>query len=537
MPTAAELFRQGRVDEIWKKYCGFLDLSIEEFMEIQKRLLMEQIDLLADCELGRKLLGDRIPTSVDEFRELIPLTTYDDYLPYLDEKREDVLPEKPDYWIRTSGRSGPGQFKWAPYPQRFLDAGTEIAFASTIFATCQGRGDFRLEENDRFLYAMAPPPYISGMLPYGLLREFPFKFLPSVKEAEEMSFQDRIATGFELSFKEGLDVFFGIGSVLVRMGDQFSEASGNVKLSSTLLHPKSLFRLLKGLIKSKLAGRPMIPADLWDVKGLLSGGTDTEVYREKIKYYWGKDPVIMYGGTEINFIATQTWDREGMTFVPGTGFFEFIPEEEHVKSKADPDYQPYTLLLDEVEPEQNYELVVTNLRGGTFVRYRIGDVIRITSLRNEELNIDIPQMKFWARGDDIIDLVGFSRLTEPIIWKAIEKADLDCKEWTATKEIVDQEPFLHLYLELAPDHHDLESAKRIIHKSLKDVDQSYREIEEILDRKPLRITILKEGTFQRYLNDREAAGADLAHLKPPHMKPSETVLERLLEFNGKGSHR
>ena len=29
--------------ELWKEYCGFLDLTIEEFMAIQNRLMLEQI--------------------------------------------------------------------------------------------------------------------------------------------------------------------------------------------------------------------------------------------------------------------------------------------------------------------------------------------------------------------------------------------------------------------------------------------------------------------------------------------------------------
>ncbi len=529
MTTAAELLRQGRRDEIWRKYCGFIDLSPEEFMGIQKRLLMEQIDLLSKCELGRKLLGKKVPTSVEEFRGSVPLTTYEDYLPYLDEKREDVLPKKPDFWIRTSGRSGVGLSKWAPYPKRMLQAGTELAFASVIFATCRGKGDFALEEDDKFLYAMAPPPYISGMLPYGLLWEFSFKFLPSVERAEKMSFQERIGKGFELSFREGLDIFFGISSVLVRIGDQFSQASGKVKVSPILFHPKSLSRLIRGLLRSRLAKRPMIPADLWDLKGMISGGTDTAIYRDRIKYYWGKEPIEMYGGTEINFIAAQTWDYEGMTFVPTTGFLEFIPEEEHLKSKRDPSYQPRTVLLNQVEAGEKYELVVTNFRGGVYVRYRIGDMIKITALRNDNLNIDIPQMTFWSRADDIIDLAGFSRLTETVIWQAIENSGIGYKEWTARKEIEQQQPILHLYIEsLEEGHWEPEEVENALHQSLKDVDSDYREIEEMLGLKPLRVTLLRPGTFQRHIEDREAAGAELAHLKPPHMRPSDEIINRLL---------
>jgi hypothetical protein len=75
MTTAAELLRQGRPEELWQLCCGFIDLSIEQFMDIQKRLLLEQITLLSKCELGRQLLGGITPTSVEEFRAKVPLTT------------------------------------------------------------------------------------------------------------------------------------------------------------------------------------------------------------------------------------------------------------------------------------------------------------------------------------------------------------------------------------------------------------------------------------------------------------------------------
>ena len=67
-------------DRVWRKYCGFLDLSIQQFMTIQESLLLQQIEQAARCPLGEKLIGRRIPTSVDEFRRLVPLTTYEDYL-------------------------------------------------------------------------------------------------------------------------------------------------------------------------------------------------------------------------------------------------------------------------------------------------------------------------------------------------------------------------------------------------------------------------------------------------------------------------
>ncbi len=67
-------------------------------MEIQERLLLEQIDELGNSMMGRMIMGDMIPTTVDEFRRMVPLTTYKDYRGYLDIQRDDVLPRKPVAW-------------------------------------------------------------------------------------------------------------------------------------------------------------------------------------------------------------------------------------------------------------------------------------------------------------------------------------------------------------------------------------------------------------------------------------------------------
>jgi hypothetical protein len=55
MSKAVELLRQGRDKELWQMCCGFLSLSLEQFMAIQERLLLEQIELLSHCTLGRKV--------------------------------------------------------------------------------------------------------------------------------------------------------------------------------------------------------------------------------------------------------------------------------------------------------------------------------------------------------------------------------------------------------------------------------------------------------------------------------------------------
>ena len=63
MSTATELLRRGKTREVWQKYCGLIDLSVEQFLETQKHLLLEQLELLGNCELGRKVMRGARPTT------------------------------------------------------------------------------------------------------------------------------------------------------------------------------------------------------------------------------------------------------------------------------------------------------------------------------------------------------------------------------------------------------------------------------------------------------------------------------------------
>ncbi len=538
MNTTVDLLKQGRKEEVWDRYCGFIDLSLAEFMGVQKRLLVEQIDLLAGCEMGRKLLGDPVPCTVEEFRARVPLTTYTDYSDHLLEKNEEVLPVEPLYWVHTSGRSGEYAHKWVPYSEGLFQKMGKTCLAGALFATCSGRGDVVLEENDKTLTCTAPMPYVSGLVVRAMAAEFPFEFMPPVEESEQMDFQDRIAKGINLSLRKGLDVFWGISSILVRIGQRFSEQSGDTGLSREMLHPAIIGRIIRGKVTARMRGGPMLPRDLWNIKGILTGGMDTSIYADRIEYYWGVRPLEFYAGTEFGVLALQTWDFKDLVFVPDFNFLEFIPEDEHLKSKADPQYVPKTLLLDEVSPGK-YETVITNFKGGVFVRYRAGDMIRITALRNDELDIDIPQMVFESRCDDIIDLASFTRLTERVLWKAIEESEVAYtdwtarKEWTTQKEVTSDHPILHIYLE--PKDGDARSESEVaelIHRPLMGLDDDYKNLVEMMELYPLRVSFLNPGAFQQYTQDQVAAGADLAHMKPPHMRPSDDVINRLLGFSG-----
>ncbi|MDH5365082.1 MAG: GH3 auxin-responsive promoter family protein, partial [Dehalococcoidia bacterium] len=364
-----------------------------------------------------------------------------------------------------------------------------------------------------------------------------YDMLPS--NAEGMSFQEKTRAGFEEALYQGLDAFGGLTSVVVAVGEQFKQKTGKTNFHPLLSHPKALLRVTKALIKSKLAHRPMLPKDLWSVKGIGGGGTDSTIFKKRVKELWGRYPLEEYGGTEGGIYATQTWDYEGMTFVPNLVFFEFIPEREWFKWQLDRSYQPKTVLLDEVKAGENYEVVITDFHGGVMTRYRPGDMVRITSLRNEKLNIDIPQMVFERRADDLIDISGFGRMTEKLIWQAIENTGISYVDWAARKEMVADKAILRLYVELRGNY--IASEKTIaaaVYDELIKLDSVYHynpflyhgghgDPETVLGLKPVEVTLLPQGAFTSYMAQRQAEGADLGNLKPPHINPSDKVLSLL----------
>jgi hypothetical protein len=535
MTRPIELVRQGKKEELWQMCCGFIDLSLEQVMAIQKTLLLEQIELLKNCELGRKVMRGAMPTTVEEFREQVPLTTYADYLPELVEKREDVLPAKVVRWVRTSGTSGKSYVKWVPMTVGFVRELEKVLAAEIIFSGCKSRGDIAgLKEHSKLLHTLGPPEYGTGFLAYVTKETIGCDFLPS--HGDKLPFEQSVKLGFEEALYHGLDGFGGMASPLVYAGEQIKRRARNISIRFLLAHPRALFRVIRGLVKSKVARRPLLPKDLWTVRGIICGGSDATIFKKRVEELWSRRPLEHYASCEGGNCAVQTWDYEGMTFIPNLNFFEFIPEREYFKWQLDHSYQPKTVLLDEVKAGENYEIVLTNFHGDVFVRYRIGDIITITSLRNERLNIDIPQMVFYSRTDDRIDVSGFGRLTEKVIWEAIENSGIPYKDWTARKEAIRDRTILHLYLELEDDYIASEEAvAATIYAELQKLDgvyhynqySAYGAPETVLGLKPIKVNFLPQGAFARYISQRQAEGADLGTIKPPHINPSDKVLSLL----------
>jgi hypothetical protein len=534
METFLEMFRRGDKEGIWRRYCWFVDMTTREFQATQERLLAEQLQAWRRSSLVRRIFGGDIPATIEDFRERAPLTTYADYAAVLLKKSDEELAEPTAEWVHTTGRSGEYQFKWIPYSKAMSQTVSDSSIGAFILGSCRKRGDIVLKERDRIMYTIAPPPYLSGVFVRGFNEQFNVRIWPPYEEAIRMDFAERIKKAVALAFSEGIDYFYGVTSLLVSISEMLENAGKGARTEESkrmMRNPKVVFRMLKGMIKARLRGGPLRPYDIWKVKGIICGGMDTAMYRERVREMWGAYPRESYACTEFGILAHQHWACPGQILRDTACYYEFMDLADHARWKADRSFRPPLKTLSEVQAGKEYALVGTSFHGGVLVRYVLGDSLTILSLSDEKNGVRVPQIIVASRIDDVIDIANFTRLTEKTIWGAVDAAGIPYVDWVIVKESSGDAPMLHLYLEPKNDGVDTKQAARLIHENLKAADPNYRDLEQMLRLQPLVVTLLSRGTFMRYQQERKAAGHDLGQWKPAHVNPKAENVARLLSMS------
>jgi len=506
-------------EQIWQKYCGFLDISLDQYMQIQLRLLQEQLMLYSKCELGRRIMGDSVPSTVSEFRKSVPLTNYEDYADILLAKKESALPRQPVVWLETTWESGANPVKVAPYSEEMLDVYKNNLIAALILSTSEGRGKFHVTPSQRALYGLAPLPYATGLFPVMIKSELDLHFFPPLKDALKMSFNEQNRVGFKQSLQNGIDLFFGMSSIVYAVTQNFSLShTATGEKQRMFFSPRMIWRIVNAKYRSFRDKTPIRPADLFRLNGFVCVGTDSSLFKDDLERAWGCRPLEIAGGTEPACVATETWSKNGLVFFPDTCFYEFIPESDMLRNMDDPSYTPRTFLMDELVANENYELVITVLKGGAFMRYRVGDMYRCIRLKNEQDGISLPQFEYLDRVPSIIDIAGFTRITERAINRVIEVSRLPISDWFARKQYDDKKrSFMHIYVEIEDGAEGRSLINQQVirdHMSIyfKSYDHDYGDLKKLLGVEPLQITILTRGTIEDF---RRVYGRPIRRINPP----------------------
>jgi len=493
--------------QIWDEYCSFLDLSMEDYMKIQFRLLKEQIEGYSKSKLGERIIKGGIPHTIGEFKENVPLTTYEDYQDILLEKRESALPGKPVTWLKTTWESGSRPEKWAPYTKEMLNVYSRNIISAMILSTSDRKESFKVRSGAKVLYGLAPMPYATGLFPYLIDPEIDLAFMPSLKQAKDLSFSQQNKEGFKLALKAGIDQFFGMTSIVYTITKNFDSMinSGKTGAGTALgMHPDMIYKIAKAKYISKRDNRPIQPKDLFDLDGFVCVGTDTALFKHELEEAWGVRPLEIHGGTETSCLATETWSKDGLVFFPDNAFYEFIPKSEMLKNEADPSYVPKTYLMDEVIANEEYEIVVTIFKGGAFMRYRPGDMYRCLRTHNDKDGLSLPQFEYIDRVPSVIDIAGFTRFTQNSISEVLKLSGLPIGRWLAKKEYSDDKrSFMHMYVEVkAGQQNSSFMNEQLILDCFgayyRKYDHDYDDLTKLLGMEPTVVTVIPEGSIDKF---------------------------------------
>ena len=253
----------------------------------------------------------------------------------------------------------------------------------------------------------------------------------------------------------------------------------------------------------------------------MHGGVGFGPYEEQFRQMFPTDDFHyqeIYNASEGYFASQDTNHRgEGLLLLPDTGiFYEFIPEGQWMSD------EPEAIPLREVELGKPYALVITTNSG--LWRYKIGDTVMFTSRDPYRLCIT-------GRTKQYINTFG-----EEVMVDNTDKAiAMTCQALQATVRDYTVAP-VHMSLHGKGGHHwlieferspaDLDAFANLLDSTLKQLNSDYeakRYQDMALER--LRITVLPEGTFVRWLQKKGKTGSQA---KVPRLSNDRTYLEDIL---------
>jgi hypothetical protein len=242
--------------------------------------------------------------------------------------------------------------------------------------------------------------------------------------------------------------------------------------------------------------------EIWpNLSVFAHGGVAFEPYKKGFEKLLGR-PIIYietYLASE-GFIAFQHKPNSNMRLVLDNGiFYEFVPfDSQNFTEDGDLVDNPKTLLLNEVENNKDYALLITTVAGSW--RYLIGDTIRFTDATTAEMVIS-------GRTKHYISMCGEHLSVENMnnaIHQACEKMNISIKEF-AVAGVAYQNMFAHKWYIGSDDKFDSNLLKKLIDSHLCELNDDYK-TERISALKDIFINILPTQVFLDWLKSQGKEG-------------------------------
>jgi hypothetical protein len=483
---------------------------IEYFMEnpgeIQERHFRSIVRKGTSTKWGKQY-GYTENMTLDQFRENVPISTYEQLFPYIDRAfrgEKDVLwPGRINWFSKSSGTTN-DKSKYIPVTEESMDKCHFRVGQDALAIYFANKPDSKLFTGKSLSIggSLAENPHhdeikygdVSAVLTENLPKFFEMVRTPSREVALMENWEEKVVAMANEAVQADITSLVGVPTWAIVLIRHIFETRGIT--SGNLL-------------------------EIWpNLELFMHGGVNFDPYREQFKKMIPRSDmsyIDCYNASEGFFAVQNEPDKSDLLLMLDYGiFYEFIPLENLGED------HPRTHTIDEVEIGRNYAVVITT-NGGLW-RYMIGDTVMFTSKRPHKIKITGRTKQFInAFGEELMVDNAEKAITEacnatgaliknftvaPLYFEGTERGG---HEWL-------------LEFERQPD--SIEHFSEIIDRCLRDLNSDYdAKRKGNLALGPPILRVLPPDTFHQWMKKRNKLGGQN---KVPRLANSRKYVDDIL---------
>lgn len=497
------------VSKIFEPRLRQIDLYASQTEEIQHKALMKLLRKAENTEWG-KMYDYQSIRNYEQFRERVPIQTYDDIKPYVERIRKGeknlIWPSEIQWFAKSSGTTN-DKSKFLPVSKESLN---DIHFkggADAVALYLRMNPDSRFFSGKGVILGGSHRP--NDNLRHGLVGDLSAILIQNVSPAVN---------------------YLRVPSKKIALMDEWetkieaiANSTINVNVTSLSGVPSWFLVLLKRVLQK--TGKQTLE-EVWpNLEVFFHGGVSFNPYREQYKqiiHAPNMHYVETYNASEGYFGTQNDLSDPSMLIMIDYGiFYEFVPLEEINEE------HPRAYRLSEVELNKNYAMLISTSSG--LWRYMIGDTVKFTHNKPYKFVIT-------GRTKHYINAFGEELIidnAEKGLIKACAETGAQVSEYSAAPVFMDEHAKCrHQWLvEFAKMPDSIEHFAGVLDNTLKEVNSDYEAKRwKNIALQPLEVIVARSGLFHDWLKEKGKLGGQ--H-KVPRLSNVRQHIEEMLELNGK----
>jgi hypothetical protein len=350
-----------------KKRMHQIELFIKYPYDVQDEWFQTLISTAKNTEWGKKYGYESI-TNQDQFKERVPIQTYDTLKPYIEKMlngEHNILWPTDIKWFAKSSGTTNDRSKFIPVSEESLEECHFKGGKDLLSLYCNNRPDTKIFTGKCLVLGGSHQiNQLNADSSFGDLSAVLIKNLPFWAE------------------------FYRTPEMSITLMDNFEEkiekmARATIDVNVTNISGVPTWNIVLAKRVLEITGKNNL-LEVWpNLEFYFHGAVNFKPYREQFKKLIPSDNMYYletYNASEGFFGIQDQPNSEEMLLMLDYGiYYEFLPMEDINKE------DPKTLSLDEVQLNKNYALIISTNAG--LWRYMIGDTIKFTSLTPHRIQI------------------------------------------------------------------------------------------------------------------------------------------------------